>query len=63
MFLKTVDSESSPLVLNPHLMCTCVLHTKVGFEWFLYMYACIHQWNCVGLVYHSDLWPMLYGSL
>lgn len=22
-------------------MCTCVLHTKVGFEWLLYMYAYI----------------------
>lgn len=34
-------------------MCTRVLHTKVGFEWFLYVYAYIHQWKCVGLVYYS----------
>lgn len=23
-------------------MCTCLLHTKVDFEWFLYMYAYVH---------------------
>lgn len=23
-------------------MCTCLLHLKVGFEWFLYMYVYVH---------------------